>query len=139
MDDIFEIDELQELNVPTAVLPELHAWSEFTMQMLELARDFGNGSGAGIGKGYKVAHLDAVDWLFYCDSNVPGSFGFVLDFLSEAFGYPIDIEAARESLLKKKVFFDAKKRFDDLLNHASGRQHTKPGRWEQIPLISHAA
>lgn len=130
MDELFLMEGM-ERGIPAEILAEIHAWSESTLMRLELAKEFGRG------KDYKVAHLDAVDWLFFSDTDTPGSFGFVLDLMSMAFGYEIEVDAAREALLKKSEFRNALQRFDVLLD---SRISTRQTRWKQMPLLAaHAA
>lgn len=123
----FFLMEGMERGIPAEILAEIHAWSESTLMRLELAKEFGRG------KDYKVAHLDAVDWLFFSDTDTPGSFGFVLDLMSMAFGYEIEVDAAREALLKKSEFRNALHRFDALLD---SRISTRQARWKQMPLLT---
>lgn len=103
-----EGSELAERNIPGDVLAQIHAWSEATVTRIDLAKEFGRG------KGVKIAHLDAVDWLFYGGSE-PGSFSFVLDIASMAMGREMDLEAAREALLRNRDMRAAVQRFETLL------------------------
>ena len=130
MEEIFFMEGM-EREIPAEILAEMHAWSESTLMRLELAKEFGKG------RDYKVAHLDAVDWLFFSDTDTPGSFGFVLDLMSMAFGYEIEVEAAREALLKNSVFRNARQRFDALLDgHLANRKSAGQARWKQMPLLT---
>lgn len=122
--------EGMERDIPAEILAEMHAWSESTMLRLELAKEFGRG------RDYKVAHLDAVDWLFFSDKDAPGSFGFVLDIMSMAFGYEIEVDAAREALLKKSEFRNALQRFNTLLDSRPARQSRPSQAWKQMPLLA---